>query len=74
VEHRHLATKRREIRDALTARAVRRHQLCDGSTPIRDHDLAPLSHLLEEDREALASFANAGSAHMVSKAMQQRID
>lgn len=63
MEHRHLATERREIRYALAARTVGRHQLCDGSTPLRDDDLAPLSHLVEEKREVLAGFADAGSAH-----------
>jgi hypothetical protein len=62
-EHRHLAPEGREVRHTPASRTVERHQLRDGPSPLHDHNLAPLSHLVEEKREVLAGFANAGSPH-----------
>lgn len=63
VENRHLAPKRRKIRHGLAAWTIRRYQLCDGPPSLRDDDLAPLSHLVEENREVLAGLTDSGGAH-----------
>ena len=63
MEDRHLAPERRKVRHGLAPRTVRRHQLCDGPPPLRDHDLAPLSNLVEKSREVLAGLADSSGAH-----------
>src|SRR5262249_1917786 len=63
VEYRHPAPEGREVRHTLASWAIGRHQLRHGPSSLRDHDLAPLAHLVEESREVLAGFANASGAH-----------
>lgn len=59
----HLAAERRKIRNALAARAIRRHQLRHGTPPFRDNDLAPFPDLVQKGREVLAGLADSNSAH-----------
>ena len=61
----HLASEGREIRCAFAAPSVGWQQLCARAAPLRDHDLAPFSHLVEESREIPTGFANASGAHEV---------
>src|SRR2546428_14628 len=63
MEDRHLAPERRKVRHGLAPRTVRRHQLCDGPPPLRDHDLASLTNLVEKSREVLAGLADSSGAH-----------
>jgi len=63
MEDRHLAPERRKVRHGLAPRTVRRHQLRDGPPPLRDHDLASLTNLVEKRREVLASLADSSGAH-----------
>ena len=65
MEDRHLAPERRKVRHGLAPRTVRRHQLRDGPPPLRDHDLASLTNLVEKRREVLASLADSSGAHDV---------
>lgn len=63
MEDRHFAPERREVRHGLAAQTIRRHQLRDGPPAVRDHDLAPLSNLVEKSREILAGLADSSGAH-----------
>src|SRR5438876_8692347 len=63
---RHLPAERREVRNALASRAIRRHQLRHGTPPLRNHDLAPLPDLIQKRREVLAGLADSSRAHDAS--------
>src|SRR5439155_12476896 len=66
IEDRHLLAERREIGNTLAARAIRRDQLCHRTAALGDHDLPPLLDLVEQGRQILAGFADAGGAHAAS--------
>src|SRR2546422_9838972 len=66
IEKRHSAAEGCEVGNALAARAIRWHQLRDGTPSLRDDDLATLLDLVQERRQVLARFADAGGAHDAS--------
>src|SRR5207302_1004649 len=50
----------------LAAPAIRRDQLGHRTAALGDHDLPPLLDLIEQGRQILAGFADAGGAHAAS--------
>src|SRR2546421_8627486 len=66
IEDRHLLAERREIGNTLAAPAIRRDQLGHRTAALGDHDLPSLLDLVEQGRQILAGFADAGGAHAAS--------
>src|SRR5438477_7938506 len=66
IEDWHLLAERREIGNTLAAPAIGRDQLGHRTAALGDHDLPPLLDLVEQGRQILAGFADAGGAHTAS--------
>jgi len=50
-------------RKRFSAPALDRDQLGDGFTPLFDHYLAALSHLVDQGGKVLSCFSNTGASH-----------